>query len=362
MKNWLHHTYTSEQAVVLLKQNNEMNFVDVKEKEKLIQTGQKHYSEMLSKENPLTEKQKEIFFNSLNEKGKMLAEGVVKLAYDIKKYQKEQEKHNIVLISLVRAGLPLAVLLQNVLSQINQFPVTHYAVSIIRDKGLDDHAINHIKSIHKAENTVFIFVDGWIGKGAITHTLKESCEKHGLPFNLFTLSSCVQLDGVHYVYDHDFIIPFGILGSVVSGLFSRSVYVENDFHEAVFYDELKEHDLTQYFVETILKEINQLDWQEIEKQEFPLNNHQEVDFIDNLIQNLMIEFDTHRNNIKPSISEATRAILRRNPHCVLVSDMHDKNLDLLLDLCKKQGVKVIERQDVFPYKAITIIQSKVGDV
>ena len=61
------------------------------------------------------------------------------------------------------------------------------------------------------------------------------------------------------------------------------------------------------------------------------------------------------NKIKPSISECTRALLRRVPREVYVSSRTDPDLELILTLCKKENVRVMETDHIAPYKAIAVL-------
>ena len=49
--------------------------------------------------------------------------------------------------------------------------IPHYAVSIIRGRGMDDNAMRYILDRHPAGT--LLFVDGWIGKGVISGELRR---------------------------------------------------------------------------------------------------------------------------------------------------------------------------------------------
>ncbi len=74
----------------------------------------------------------------------------------------------IVLASLVRAGVPLGVMLHQTLRDMGKTS-WHYGISIIRDRGIDSTALDVIEERHGTSGIVF--VDGWTGKGAITGEL-----------------------------------------------------------------------------------------------------------------------------------------------------------------------------------------------
>ena len=64
------------------------------------------------------------------------------------------------------------------------------------------------------------------------------------------------------------------------------------------------------------------------------------------------------NNIKLSIGEATRVLLRRKPKLLLIKDYDDKNLQqLILILAKERNVKM-EKLKFSDYKAAAIIEEK----
>jgi hypothetical protein len=66
---------------------------------------------------------------------------------------------------------------------------------------------------------------------------------------------------------------------------------------------------------------------------------------------------TNINRIKPSIAEATRAILRRVPDLVLLRDANDADTALLRHLTEitQTPVQIVGDQ-IAPYRAITLIQ------
>ena len=63
------------------------------------------------------------------------------------------------------------------------------------------------------------------------------------------------------------------------------------------------------------------------------------------------------NNIKLSVGESARVLLRRDPRVVLVKNKNDKNVEHILKLAEEKGVKVIEYKDS-DYNCISIINEK----
>lgn len=362
-------TYTPNEVILLVDTLKSFSFTNVEEKESKIQSGQKHYSEMLSKESLPTQLQKEVFKSSLEQYRERIAKGSISISVEMEKAMKERGKKSIVLVSLIRAGLPLGVCVHTV-NQLRGMESYHYGVSIIRDRGLDKVAMNAILSAHP--DSLIVFVDGWIGKGAITRQLKESCVEYGIEPLLYTLSDPTNNISTYSPYRSDWLIPFGIMGSVVSGLLSRTIYQEG-LHGAIYYesDDFYHNDLTHYFLRRVKGKLddfrkkvllNAEPTQETELSEKMKDYlcNEETDYTESdilvLCERIMKDFNVDSlNRVKPSIAEATRAILRRVPEKVLVSDKADPELALLIDLCKEKGVEV-ELYDTAPYRAITIIK------
>ena len=69
----------------------------------------------------------------------------------------------------------------------------------------------------------------------------------------------------------------------------------------------------------------------------------------------MLSGETDNNKIKLSISECTRALLRRVPRQVFVNSLTDPDVKLILTLCEEENVKVTVYPDISPYKAAAIL-------
>ena len=63
------------------------------------------------------------------------------------------------------------------------------------------------------------------------------------------------------------------------------------------------------------------------------------------------------NHIKPSIAEATRAVLRRVPERILIRDPANPHVQLLLHFAQEQHIPVdILGAQLGPYHAVTLIK------
>ena len=124
------------------------------------------------------------------------------------------------LVSLARAGIPTGILLKRYLQQYCQMQVPHYAISIIRGRGIDKNAMRYL--LQRYEPQQLLFVDGWTGKGAILNELQmEIGTYRGVSAELAVLAdpaNVTQLCGTK----EDLLIPSSCLNCTVSGLISRT--------------------------------------------------------------------------------------------------------------------------------------------
>lgn len=350
-------SYLPEDVQFLLKPIQlEMTPVDIKEK--LIQSGARHYSDMLSQEPAPTEQHLELFAKALEQGAVRLAREVVMLA---KTLISRFGDTPIVLASLVRAGVPLGVMLHQAIKAQGKTSF-HYGISIIRDRGIDEAALSYIERKHGTEGLVF--VDGWTGKGAITGELTKSLRnRSGYPElpRLVVLADpcgCSWLSAT----DDDWLIPFGIMGAPVSGLVSRSVWTEQGFHGCVLCDHLQEFECSRLLVNRVadcrepfdLSHLLPIEWDYQKNEHLRTKSHQ-------VIQQLAKKFEIDSiNRIKPGIAEATRAVLRRVPDHVLVRQINDPDVSLLVYLAEKKGIVIQEVGDeIGQYRAVTIIKKVI---
>ncbi|UAY36632.1 cysteine protease StiP family protein [Moraxella osloensis] len=342
------------------------------QKEALIQSGQRHYSDMLTLEKPPSATHEALYNQALAAGKQRMANDVTSLAFSLHQlfHACVSASQPLILVSLVRAGLPIGVLLQKALSDASAsyaLASQHYGVSIIRDRGLDPVALQYILQQHP--HSPIVFVDGWTGKGAIYGELQRSLAKitdkrqQAQLFHqgdgVIPLVTLADPAGVAWLSasDDDWLMPASLLNSTVSGLISRTLYREpsDGLHQAVYYDKLQRWDRSGEFIQTI----------DALRQQTPLltpltgkllPNFATQSVIDDLVARFAIR---NRNRIKPTIAEATRAILRRDPECVLVNEMADgQDTALLRHLCEEKNIQLIEDTSIAPYQAVTIIKDR----
>lgn len=345
-------SYKKEDVTLLLKDiTGLVKPQPTEERERLIQSG-KHYCEMLPIEYVPTNKYMEAYQEALKNYAKPTAAAVGKLADRII----AEKGREVVLVSLARAGIPIGILLKHYIKKKYHVDIMHYSISIIRGKGIDDNAMKYLLQHHKGEN--LLFVDGWIGKGAILRELqKDIAAYEGVSAELAVLAdpaNVTRLCGTH----EDILIPSSCLNCTVSGLVSRTFWREDiigkeDFHGAVYYEELKESDLSYDFLRAI-------------ESDFELNNTQEEKVISGQgieeVRQIAKTFQIDDINlVKPGIGETTRVLLRRVPWKVLINEKcsDDPALAHIIRLAQEKQVPV----EFFPmehYKACGMIK-KLAD-
>lgn len=353
-------SYAPEDVTFLLKEVD-LAPTSIDEKERLIQSGQMHYSEMISEERRPDARYLEIFDQARNVSEKRIATEIASIAKNIRRRVNDGElPPRIALCSLVRAGVPYGVLLHRELKAIG-VESHHFGVSIIRDKGLDENAMGFVRERFADEG--ILFVDGWTGKGAISKELDRSWgEISGKTPELIVLadpSGYASLSGSF----EDWLIPSGILGANVSGLISRSILSKSligpkDFHGFIPVNHLADIDVSSDFVDRITALTAGLRTS-APIAEASLEARAQLRSRAMACVNAIAETYgvTNMNRIKPGIAEATRAVLRRKPKMVFLRSLDDPDLSALIHLCRTDGIDMEASPEATgPYRAITLIE------
>ena len=342
-------SYSENDVVVLLKDITGMiEPKSTEERERLIQSG-KHYSQMLPLESRPSEKYMEAYEAALKSYSFDTAAAIGAVAEKILL----NKGRNVVLVSLARAGIPVGILIKRYIMMKYKINVPHYAISIIRGRGIDKNALKFILKRHRAGDLQF--VDGWIGKGAILKELKKDlAEFKEVSPNLAAAADPAnetELCGTH----EDILIPNSCLNSTVSGLISRTVLNdeligENDFHGAVYYKELEKYDISYDFINAIESKFS-FDRKE-QKTEY--SGFKGIDEVNGIAKDFGI---SDINFIKPGIGETTRVLLRRVPWKILIKndEMENPMISHILRLAEEKNV-VVEPYGLVNYRACGIIK------
>lgn len=356
-----HGSYRPDDVEFLLKPISMTFIADLDTKERLIQSGKRHYSEMLSPERLPSDRYRELFMQAHRENRERMARDCLRLASIIVK------RHGPcpTLVSLARAGTPVGAVIRHLICRLHGTTPKHFSLSIIRDRGIDTVAMDRILASGFKPDSI-AFIDGWTGKGVISREL-EAAVKHyneandvDIDAGLYVLSDLAGT-AAYAASDDDYLISSSILNSTISGLVSRSVLNEligpGDFHGCVFYDEYLPEDISQWFVDDIVAAALSM------AETTP--GREGVHVVDREVARQRQEFlaaqmrlrgITDVNRVKPGIGEATRVLLRRKPGVVLVKSMAIECVTHLLELAREKGVP-IEVVDSMPFNAMSIIGS-----
>ena len=359
-------SYRPDDVEFLLTPLQQVALHEVEEKEQLIQSGARHYSEMLTPEKLPSDEYLQLFADALGRNAARMARDCLSLTKHL-----DSRPGPIVLVSLVRAGTPVGAIVKRLLEQCFDRTAHHYSISIIRDRGIDWAALDHIR--HRHGDEAIVFLDGWTGKGVINRELQSAIADYNaarhaqVQPHLYVL---VDLCGVaHYAASYeDYLIPSAILNATVSGLVSRSILNEQirpgQFHGCLFFEEFRANDLSVAFVDTIVEEARRLpkparthagDAEQALRRECRRVSEQY------LTTASAAHGIANPNYIKPGIGEATRVLLRRLPDLLILRDPGDADVAHLKRLALERGVPV-ETDPTLPYSAVSLIrQAKVGD-
>lgn len=357
-------SYDQDQVEFLLKILPTTDFISVENKEKLIQNGTRHYSQMLSLEELPSVEYITLFNQALAINSKRMAIDCLALA---SKINLDRAEGTITLVSLLRAGTPIGVIVKKILEVVFKRKVFHFSISIMRDVGIDTNALKYILSLGLLDQSI-VFVDGWTGKGIISRELSHSISR----FN--SANDSVIDSGLYVLADiagkakfsasnEDYLIPSCILNSTVSGLVSRTICNEqigpSDFHGSFYYANFLSHDQSKIFART----ISDIAIAESTTNGNPIINKPNITKLDEtsdiFMRKTMARYSiTDRNLIKPGIGEATRVLLRRVPRLLILKDINSIDVAHLVNLATQKKVN-IEIDNSIPYQAVSLIGSSL---
>ena len=350
-------SYRSGDVSFLLKPLELAHFVDIEHKELLIQSGQRHYSEMLSPESLPSERYLTMFQQACDANFERMARDCLALASLIA----QRRSGPVTLVSLVRAGTPIGVVLKHLLENPLGREATHYSVSIIRDRGIDQVALDHILAQGHAPESI-VFVDGWTGKGVISRelaaTVAQFNERRGTRIDggLYVLSDLAGTAACAASCD-DYLIPSSILNATVSGLVSRSILNDQigpaDFHGCVYYQQFEAHDQSQCFADELVERAR--------ARALPAAAPIDIGRAAALSQAYMHAAMAQHgildaNMVKPGIGEATRVLLRRSPRLLILRDPSAPEVAHLALLALEKNIPVAVDSNL-PYHAVSLIRS-----
>lgn len=337
-------SYNENDVKILIKDlTGKIEPVSLEERKRRVDNGEFSRSIMI-KEYPISEEYEKICVGYLEDYAKQTADAVAKVSEQI--YNEKKDK--LVLVSIIRAGIPIGILIKRYLKNKYNVNIPHYAISLV--KGLDDNAMKYILERHDANGIQFI--DGWTGKGSVTRELVESAKNYpGVDASLAVLSDSINITKYCGVRK-DIFIPSAPFNATATGLVSISILKneligKNDFHGAIYLKDLESHDHSLEFLNAVEKHFDYTTTDE-------RIDVVEVNEIDEISKNLNID----KSLLNPSINEAARAILRRNLNKLLVCDIDDFDVKVIVELAKLKGVKV-EKYPLKYYKAVSVAKDNM---
>ena len=351
-------SYPPADVVFLLKPIS-LAMVDIAGKERLIQSGARHYSELLSPEQVPGPHYLRLFEALTTRYAQRLAVEIMALAH----YLAETRPQQITLVSLARAGTPIGVLLIRALRQWGRIDDRHYSISIIRDRGIDQNALAFILRREQREPAGLAFVDGWTAKGVISRELRQAVHhwNTGQPEQLDeSLHVVADIGGVADVAAtaDDYAIPSGILYATVSGLTSRSILNAaigpDDFHGCVFYEQFRLEDRSCWFVDQIATHFVNAKPEPVycDPDQRLERRRLMMDFLARIHSHYRV---SHQNFIKPGVAEATRVLLRRLPDLLLLRDLEQPDVEHLRLLAGEKKIPIVI-DPAMPIQATALIK------
>lgn len=352
-------SYAPEDVGWLLQDLSEVRLeAPTEEREEAIQAGGAHYAESLPVEYQPSPQYQELYRSALDTSAARIARAVGTVTETVL----AERSPSPVLVSLARAGTPVGVLMRRWARARHGLDLPHYAVSIVRGRGIDANALRWLAAHHDPADVVF--VDGWTGKGAITRELREALAAFpGFDPEIVVLAdpgSCVRTYGTR----EDFLIPSACLNSTVSGLVSRTVLRADlvgphDFHGAKFYRELAGADVSAAFVDTVAARFDEVaDAVAAEVKELLAADRTPTWVGWAAVERISEEYGIHDVNlVKPGVGETTRVLLRRVPWKILARRGAGPDLDHVRLLAGQRGVPVEEVDDL-PYTCVGLIHPR----
>ncbi|MET9480565.1 phosphoribosyltransferase [Streptomyces sp. NPDC006638] len=352
-------SYAADEVGWLLQDLSDVELeAPTEEREEAIQSGGAHYAESLPVEYQPSEQYQELFKAALETSAARIARAVGTVTESV---LAERSPHPV-LVSLARAGTPVGVLMRRWAQHRHGLDLPHYAVSIVRGRGIDANAVRWLAAHHDPADVVF--VDGWTGKGAITRELADALRAfEGFDPEIAVLADpggCVRTYGTR----EDFLIPSACLNSTVSGLISRTVLRSDlvgpdDFHGAKYYRELAGADVSGLFLDSVAARFDEV-VPAVDAEVKELLSADRAPTWEGwaAVERISEEYGIHDVNlVKPGVGETTRVLLRRVPWKILARTGAGADLHHVRLLAGQRGVPV-EEVEGLPYTCVGLIHPR----
>ncbi|MCD2198185.1 phosphoribosyltransferase domain-containing protein [Actinomycetospora endophytica] len=297
-----------------------------------------HYSDSLPEERPPSPDYAELVERTLERTAAATAAAVGLLA------DRLLARHDgaPVLVSLARAGTPVGALVRRWARTVRGVVLPHYAISVVRGRGLDRAALEALTAAHDPASLAF--VDGWTGSGGILREVSADLVRHALRTDrALDPTVAVLADPAHVTPLHgtreDLLVPHACLNATVSGLVSRTVaradlIAPGAYHGAKFYAELSGTDRTARFLDAVSA------WfpgDPTAPGEGPVGDERGVRYLAAFARSFGLDGE---QRVRAGCGETLRALLRRDPAAVYLAPDAGGELDPVRQLCVERDVPV----------------------
>ncbi len=337
------HSYVNKEEVILLL--NDVSDVAIpvslEERERRVKAGERTRS-IIIEEYAISDEYRNIVLDNMEEYLQNMANSVCSLAEQLYAVKGK----DLVLVDIVRAGIPIGILVRRYLKNKYDVVVPHYGISLVR--GLDKKAMEYIMSKHGKKGIQFI--DGWTGRGTVTRDILKSVESdfEGVDGSLAVLSDSINV-AKYAGTREDIYIPHAPLNAAATGLVS--ITVKNDeyenetgFNSAMYLDNLESVDISDSYLDRVEK---------LFIYDGSYETLQNTGVTDSELGRISEVVNRQIRLMNPGINEAARAVLRRELEKLLVSSLDDRDVRVLIELAKLKGVPT-EVVELNGYKAVSV--------
>ena len=323
-----------------------------------IQSGRSHYAEDLPVEGLPPARHTGLFDSAMSRNAALIADCVSRLARWV---AAEVRDSAVTVVSLARAGVPPGIWVSSELARTHGRDVEHYAVSIVHDRGIDQHAMAWIYTHHDPETVVFL--DGWSGKGTIRRELTRSLQQLAQLGMVMPDRLAVVADPAHMAdmcgTREDVLVPTACLNSTSCGLVSRTVLPHagaphNSYHGARQYPDFAQSDRSREVVDYVKHHLNGDTRKERNDACREDSSAHDPDTARTVAKRLELP---RIDLMKPGIGETTRVLQRRIPDTIFVHPDYRNHGDLahVLQLADERGSRIIYR-NTEPYRCVGVVR------
>lgn len=334
------------------------------EREAALGSGRLHYSESLPQEPAPTPEYERVVARALERSAAPVAEAVGVLADRVLALR----GRDAVLVSLARAGTPVGVLVRRWAARVRGVVLPHYAMSVLRGRGLDRAALDALVAAH--DPAALVLVDAWTGGGGIVDEVAADLARYARETGVVVDPTVAVLaDPAHratlYGSRDDLLVPQACLNATVGGLVSRTVdrpdlLPPGSYQGAKSYPGLAGVDRTATFLDAVSAHFPAGRPPAAPLPSDPGDDARGPRYLAALAVDLGV---TDPRRLRPGIGETTRALLRRDPGAVHLAADAGPDLDPVRHLCAERGVPIRPLPGVVaglrsPYRCVGVLRPR----